>query len=308
MSSSRPIYFHVGAHKTATTYMQSRLRSNRQRLRNHGVHFVDLWAKAPALKRYRKRLKRLLEAPAVNDRKLGKLAAVLRRLVDADSSDDKSRIVLSYENALGGFDLTRSAAPYPHAAAAVAHIREAFPDQDVKILFSIRSLDRFLESGYLQNVLSRQETRTFARYLGGVDIDGLSWLPAIRDMESVVGAENLLIWNYENFPANESTVWDLLLGLADADSLLVRPAKKSNQSLSAKGLKFMRRINSVATPSEAKKFRTFIKENFGPESGFERPTLLDEGTREQLVRRYARDCEELQGRLILSPGPQAAAR
>lgn len=44
MPPTPKIHFHLGAHKTATTYIQSRLRRNRGRLLENGIRFVNLWA------------------------------------------------------------------------------------------------------------------------------------------------------------------------------------------------------------------------------------------------------------------------
>src|SRR5690625_7656341 len=37
------VHFHIGPHKTATTYMQARLRANWEQLADRGICFVDLW-------------------------------------------------------------------------------------------------------------------------------------------------------------------------------------------------------------------------------------------------------------------------
>jgi hypothetical protein len=59
VGATKTIHFHVGAHKTATTNMQSRLRANRQVLRKAGVHFIDLWAKGYEGRLYRKEFRKI---------------------------------------------------------------------------------------------------------------------------------------------------------------------------------------------------------------------------------------------------------
>ena len=140
----KTIHFHVGVHKTATTYMQSRLRANRELLRGEGVDYIDLWAKRPAVGQYRRTLKRIVEKDVVDEQQILQLSGQLRDIAAEEASSSSSLAVLSYENILGGFDLTQSGAPYPNAALAIRHIIEAFPDCRVRIFISIRSLDRMV--------------------------------------------------------------------------------------------------------------------------------------------------------------------
>lgn len=295
MSTTKTVHFHVGAHKTATTYMQSRLRSNRQRLRNDGINFVDLWAKNDEEKRYRKQLKRVIEKERVNEQKLALISTQLHDIVAKATQPDNSLIVLSYENMLGDYDLTKGPAPYPNAGTAIRHVVNAFPDWQVRIFFSIRSLDRFVESGYVQRVFTRYETRRFKGYMKQIDVTGLSWMPVVSAINAAIGAENVFVWEYEKFVKAEQIVWNALLARPDAEKLLVRPAKASNYSLSGKGLRYMRSINKVATPADARKFRSLIKQTFACQLGYEPPKLLDSAMRQRLISSYERDCAELFG-------------
>jgi hypothetical protein len=278
--------------------MQSRLRSNRAHLQTQGIEFVDLWAKEAALKEYRNAFKSIIESHAADERALSRLSGQLRNIVQNERSAANALAVMSFENILGGFDLTRSKAPYPHAEAAIRHVVEAFPEDRVRIFLSIRSLDRFLESGYVQLVSTRRETRNFKQYLKDIDLSALSWAPAVRAIESIVGANDLFVWEYERFFSDEHKIWNALLNGDDGESALINPAKKSNQSLSAKGLKYLRSINRVATPADAKKFRFFVKDKFGTQRGLKPPALLDDLRRSQLIDAYEKDRKELADLLV----------
>ena len=196
---------------------------------------------------------------------------------------------------------------HPNAAAAAQHVAEAFSDCDLRLFFSIRSLDRFLESGYVQRIVTRRETRNFRKYLDELDLQALSWIRAVRALESIVGAENLSVWAYESFFSGEAAIWCDLLDCEDPESLLVRPPKNTNSSLSAKGLRYMRSINRVATPADSRKFRRFVKATFGLEKGQKLPQLLDDAQRAELCAQYERDCEALGDLLRRSPPLQKIA-
>jgi hypothetical protein len=298
VNATKTIHLHVGAHKTATTYMQSRLRSNRQRLRGEGIDFVDLWAKRDEERIYRKKFKRIIEKDIVDEQKLARMSTQLRMIVTDRMSQDESLVVVSYENFLGDFDLTKHGAPYPNADQAMRHLVDAFPGWNLKVFLSVRSLDRFLESSYVQRVFTRRETRTFKQYLKQIDVAKLSWVPLVRTVGSIVGRDNVTLWQYEDFRANEQSIWNLLLDRPDATSLLALPAKKSNQSLTAKGLKYMRGVNKFASPSDGTKFRAFVRDNFGPESGAKPPRLLRDPGRQRLIANYERDQTELDDSFI----------
>lgn len=304
MNQVRKIHFHVGAHKTATTYIQSRLRSNKQRLRNEGITFVDLWAKREEEANYRKTLKAALEGDQADERKAAQASRQLREIVSNATSSEQSVVLMSYENVLGDFDLTKNGVPYPHAEQAVDHIVQAFPDSDVKIFFAFRSLDRFLESGYVQRVCTRLETRKFREYVDQVDTDSLSWIPVVQAMASTVGHENVVAWGYEDFVANEHPVWNALLCRDDANAALVSPAKKTNNSLSSKGLKYMRGINRLATAADARRFRPFIRKNYGSQPGTKSLKLLDDERRQVLISNYNRNRSEIGSCCQLLSEPQ----
>ena len=293
LSQARKVHFHVGAHKTATTYMQSRLRSNKRRLRKEGIDFIDLWAKTDEMDAYRTTLKVAIESDRIDEKQAKEASRLLRAVVDGAISASNSIVVMSYENVLGDFDLSKGRTPYPNIEIAVCHIAAALRDYDLRIYFSFRSLDRFVESGYLQRIYTRFETRRFKEYIDLVDANNVSWIPAVRSMASIVGRENVMAWAYEDFLVDESPVWNSLLSRSDAETVLVRPAKKVNKSLSEKGLKYMRGINRLATAADAKKFRRFIRRNFRSQPGQEPPRLLDDARRQVLIENYTRNCREI---------------
>lgn len=273
--------------------MQSKLRSNRQRLAQCNIDFIDLWSKQPAESEYRKYQRRTMESDSPNMQELSRLSNDLRKIVTQASPSNQSHVVLSYENILGGYDLTCGSKPYPNARAAAQHIVDAFPASDIRIFFSIRSLDRYLESGYIQRVFTRRETRDIEQYVAEIDLEILSWVPAVRSLEAVIGAENLSVWEYEKFFTGEASIWRELLNDADPDSLLVKPAKSRNLSQSAKGLKYMLNVNRFATPGDCRRFRRFVKSTFAPSKGKPSPRLLDDALRERLIERYEHDCDDL---------------
>lgn len=294
------IHFHVGGHKTATTYMQSRLRDNRERLAEAGIDFVDLWATTPDAAAYRASLRGALEGRSVNRTRQGEATRRLREIVASGCPDGPSTgrlLVLSCEVPLGNY--TPSAGLYPHARSGLESVVDAFPGAEITFFFCFRRFDRFLESGYIQRVLGRHETRAFDEYLATIDTAGMSWIPVIGAMESLVGPGKVATWAYEDFAGNEGCVWRAMLGMDDWQAALPRAATRTNPSLSRKGLAYKRTINqyvaAIADADDRARFRTlvnsgfflkFMKDNFGVQAGLEAPDLFEPAARERLVQQY----------------------
>jgi hypothetical protein len=117
----------------------------------------------------------------------------------------------------------------------------------------------------------------------------------VRAVESVVGSEDTILWAYERFFSDEPAIWNALLNRPDAEAILINPARRSNHSLSARGLTVMRGVNKVGTPKVAKKLRKFIKRHFSDGTGSNSPNLLCDASRLQLIENYERDLKELAG-------------
>ena len=75
--------------------MQSRLRANRQRLRDAGVDFLDLWGKEQSERQYRKKLKRIIEKQVLDESALSGMTGNLRQILTERSLSSTSLTVLS---------------------------------------------------------------------------------------------------------------------------------------------------------------------------------------------------------------------
>jgi hypothetical protein len=296
-----PIHFHVGAHKTATTYLQSCLRENRKNLSRRGIRFIDMHKQTEDLKAYRKCLKAALWKKSGPDiTQLREATRRLRELVTRRLSGKSQTglLVLSYENTPGSYDVTGDGI-YPHADLGVQHALQAFPECDTTFFFAFRRVDHFLESCYLQMVYTKKETRDFKKYLAHVNIDKLRWMPVIESMESACGKDHLRLWDYGSFFRNEDIFWRYFLDTDDARAILESPARRSNPSLSKTGLYYMRKINGFMRTPDNKTFRLFIKKNFCVTKENPKPTFVDHDLRERLLRQYEDDCSTMNERFDL---------
>ena len=271
--------------------MQSLLRNNRKVLLENGICVVDLWGRFDKYAEFRRLAMRAMwpDDPALED--IEKLKRILVEQFHASENHDENRVIdtyiISFENIIGSYHLSNTMGIYPNAARAVRMISETFPQLPLKAFFSIRSFDRFIESCYLQSVYTQKEHRPFREFYRDVRRTDLSWVDSLKAIVNVVGDENIVVWTYETFRKSEERIWRELLRVPETAQLLLRPASRSNTSMSEKGVEFMRAINQVGPPTAAKKFRRIIKHKFSTGTGDDAPRLLRKSERTKLQDLYA---------------------
>jgi hypothetical protein len=152
------IVLHVGAPKTASTYLQRRLRANAERLRKHGI-FVPVLPQVAAMAGNAKLLATALSQrpsltfqrafPEIDHSELNpaKLVSDLLR----DWKRDSESVVLSAENLR------------PNHAA---HLRELLPsDVAIVVILLIRRQDRWIDSYFNQMAKTSEEHRSMSDFV-----------------------------------------------------------------------------------------------------------------------------------------------
>jgi hypothetical protein len=120
VSKHPQLHFHFGAHKTATTYMQSLLRNNRQTLHENGVSVVDLWDNFDGHTDFRNAVMNAMweDNPGVED--VEKFVRILKERFNESAKFDKHQVidtyVISFENIIGSYQLSNTKGIYPYAA------------------------------------------------------------------------------------------------------------------------------------------------------------------------------------------------
>ncbi|MDQ2070140.1 hypothetical protein [Natronospira bacteriovora] len=290
------IRFHLGAHKTATTYIQSRLRRNRSRLARHGIHFVDLWANEKTARRMRGWIRQVAWENRNGNRK--KLVTALRDLVEqlpnGLEANNRKSIILSYENILGTYNLAQTPRLYDELERGLSILDEAFGIDNMEFFFSYRSMDRFIESCYLQCIHTQKETRHFDEWFADIDINALSWLDVLTRLSQSIGKERLSIWPYDAFRDRETAIWQALLGRERPNELLIRNASNLNPSLTKEAVECLRVANGLFKGTDARNLSRFLKENLSPDKGYSPARYLDEEQRDSIVRITAFDTGKLE--------------
>ena len=220
---TRKLVVHLGAHKTATTYLQNALDAKRDMLREEGTALI-----LPSdLRRGGK--------TAQTDEP-GEVPSVTAQLSAVAAEAGTQRIVLSEENFIGstGHNLARKSL-YPSIRRRLSKLPAALNHPNVTILFSLRDYGPFVSSNIT----------TALRFGKLFDTDELrlaflvlhrSWMDVIADLRVSFPAAQLKIWRYEKFAQIEAQVFAEMVGAFQPE-----PRRRANQTLSGRA---MRRVQA----------------------------------------------------------------
>ncbi len=180
---------HIGAHKTATSVVQHWLNQNQELHRPAGLQYL----RRDELARMIGWGERLIADPAP-------LAARLARF----HADPRFRTLIgSYENVLGRpFPGGGDGRLYPNAERNIQALDRALGRSRCRILLSIRPQPDFVESYYLQSV-HQGGWKTFSAWVKSVDLDQLSWQPAVDALHATFGRDRVEVLDFRQIKQGE---------------------------------------------------------------------------------------------------------
>lgn len=216
---TRKLVVHLGAHKTATTYLQNALNGKRDLLRAQGTALI-----LPGDLRRGERAARTDDNSEVPDVK-AQLSALA-----ADTATH--RIVLSEENFTGstGHNLARKSI-YPSIRRRLSRLPAALNHPNVTILFCLRDYGPFVSSNITTalrfgKVFDTEELRLAFLVLHRC------WVDVIADLRAAFPAAQLKIWRYETFAQIEAQVFAEMVGAFQPEL-----QKRANQTLSGRAVR-----------------------------------------------------------------------
>lgn len=218
----KTLYLHIGSHRTATTSIQQFMNKNFDTLINRGYIYPY------GIPRHI----RLMNALFSGKQTVADAAADLIGRANAKPGDVNT-IVLSDEDVSTRPDLS-----------LLAQFQEYF---DVKIVYSMRRQDLWLESWYFQNIKWQWNPLlshcTFAEFL--THRDDFHWIhyePYVAKLEAMFGAENVLlnIFEKQQMPDGPVVEFARTIGLTDLSDFTDPP--HFNSSMSAGMVEFVRHL------------------------------------------------------------------
>ena len=191
---SKPLYLHIGTHKTATTSVQHFFSKNRKALRRQGI-FYPCQSIVGAPKHYAHH--RISHAIAGKDPIMSmEKAEEFLAEVHTRANEDET-IFLSaepfYRHVLGEDDGDDYDVPYARYIERVRRMTEAF---DVKIMVMVRRQDLFAESLYSEHVLSTNYQRRIPAFLAD-KAPLLDYATRMKQWAAAFGENSILLNTFE---------------------------------------------------------------------------------------------------------------
>ena len=249
------ILVHLGAHKTATTFIQSQLANNRAELARKGFGVAGIWV-------VRKRFTNPFDRLSWFDPLWWWLTRpILRRRLDNIMGRNRKgeTFLLSDENLLGLISTNYwRGALYPWAGRRVGILRSLFGGADAHYFLCIRRYPDYLTSSWLQ-MAAKGKPPPFDKYLEKFPPEGRGWAEIVADIAAVCGPSNLTVWTYDWFSEDPARVFRLLAPGTD----FLPPEKELKReilpSLTIKGLNVINQLEDHLSRAELKRLSALIR-------------------------------------------------
>ena len=237
----KKVNLHIGAHKTATTFIQKVLRASKDSLTGHGIKYVPT-------QNVRKNVTHGLRAH--KNRGISRAATVtrIREYVESRFPGDYTTLVISEENLVGNCrELYTKSDLYPNIKDRLQLVAEALQAYEVDVYFSVRGYVDFFPSAYCE-FLRHNDFTTFETFLGGVDSDKDYWVGVIDSICDVFGADRTHVWAYEDFRKHSKRIMAELV--SSADIRLSYDIDDARLSMSDMSIRALTKLDEILSPAE----------------------------------------------------------
>ncbi len=287
----RTLYIHAGAHKTASSMLQTALRKDKDILLKKGLRVVF---RSQMINRDMQKALYKIKNNEFDEEVVRCLEEDLEKILPKRNVD----CLLTNEDIFSTINLYDF---YENIDISLGVISETAKrlGWSVKFLFYTRSQADYIESVYLQHIhLGRAVS--FDDFLCKEIPTFLSWKTVIEKVVSVLGKENVKVEPFESIKSKgaENFYFDFLrfVGVDNFDGLefdedLVN-SRGANRSYSMLGVEIARKVNPLLDLKEKKLLREFLQENFSTAT-HPRSSFLSEEQKKNVNSIYSKDNEVL---------------
>lgn len=282
------IHLHLGAHKTATTFLQSQLRRNLGALEAAGIIFPSQKTFQEGFSHYFSAL--IYAYPYLSMAVTPVLERRMQRFLAAEKASRMA--ILSDENIAGMLVFNhRQGALYNNIGNRARLMASVLRDHEVHYFFAIRSYKDFLPSAYLQLATNGREP-AYEKYLASFDVDKHGWTETVGTLAEAVGRENLTVWTYEAFSRNARRIFEFLAPGVDLDLEVDDSSRVVLPSMTVKGLRVMQALERKFSRQELSRISKMMRRMKFDEPN-PRLAIEDAGMIAHLQGVYARDIEAI---------------
>ncbi len=196
MTKPPTVCLHLGFHKTASTYLQDNLASekNRPHLLENGVEMFH-----PYTLRKSKLIFHLYRAINRPDQDVHRerFRNICERIMAGRKAE---RVILSDEAMIGScWDLARNDAKtlYPRMLPHLRIVSETFSAFPCEVFICLRRMSTYLGSAYVETLRHAHHFMEFDHYVRNIRIDDLDWAQQIDWVKQAFPDAKIHIWEFE---------------------------------------------------------------------------------------------------------------
>lgn len=288
------VHLHLGAHKTASTFIQNWLANHQAFLKANRIAYLPLGVMR---RKFMPAFWSAMDGKQASAKQIAQLRDIIVTEAESCGIDLESTalFVLSEENLLGSLaSLHTKGKLYPWVGHRMRLLARLFEGSEIQPFLSIRNYTEFYPSAYAET-LRHGYIKSFDDYMAAMDLPGNSWTGVVESVESVLGQAKL--WPYEAFRGNAHPVLSALLetpvtaGMIDAETVV-------RKSLTQKGLALAMLCRDALSDAEMTKFVNLLAEKPIFDLPDQKIAIKNTETLNRLHEQYQNDLETLSNRLI----------
>lgn len=283
----RKVNIHLGAHKTATTYIQKTLLGNADKLSLAGIRYISM--KDTRANITGKIGGNLARGP-------GRASAIraIRKYASERFLPDDSILVFSDENIPGNCgQIYRKSDLYPDSGRRLGVLAEALRDCEVNVFFCIRDYVDFFPSAYCE-YLRHNDFLTFGKFLGGMDLERDYWVRVLDNIVNVFGSEHTHAWCYGDFSRHRQEIMSSIISTEEVKLRYDSPAARP--SMSDQSIRVLYKLDEFLAPAETRKMVNAVASSFPKGDEYAGYSPWSDELRARWTEKYSKEIDILQGR------------
>lgn len=292
------IHIHVGVHKTATTYMQRRLRLGLAGMNREGIGHLPVW-------QFRNSFwKSFMELAPETFRVENHLGDFFAKKVP----EQVRGLVISEENLLGlcGQFVTTGKL-FNGVRPRLTHFRKLFAGHEITLFCAVRSYESFISSAYSEGLRTNRRYTKFVEFHDRIHWPSLLWPRLLERFEDSLQPVETVLWQYESFRDHEAEIMSKLAFGVKLEGVSDAREGPTYTSLSQVAIEAIDAVAARAGDEIAGKLVRPIADALPKEDGHASFDPWTPAQKQALALRYEADCRQIDPAKWLVPIGQAAA-
>ena len=284
------LYLHAGAHKTASSFLQSLLRLHQNEVKKKGVRVLF---RSQVINRD---FQRCLDRIGSGDERSEVFDLLRTDISDSLPKSKKLNCLITNEDLFSKISIDDF---YSGIGKSIQAIKSALPNWNVVFVFYVRKQADYIESVYSQYV-HLGKSLSFSEFVRNGFPDYLYWDRVLEEVAEVVGVDNVVVKPFESIKSLGGKGFYIdFLGSIGVDDLRgmdvsndVEVSSGANRSYSGLAVEIANKVNPLLNRDEKVVLRRFLQENFSTAT-HARPLLFGDEKKNEIFDFYSASNERL---------------